>query len=439
MLNISLIYAQNDTIIVDKIIARIGDEIILKSEVEENYTQASLFSTYSQKPTKCNVLEDLMTQKLLINQAKIDSISVTDDEVENQVKARLNYFINQAGSVEQLETYYNKPIYYITEDLKKMLKEQFTAEREKEHVVGDVSITPSEVAEYFAKIPVDSIPLVEESFEIRVIYFYPKLTPDEEQITIDKLKDIRDKIVSGERKFESMARMYSQDPGSARQGGELGFMSRGELDPDFASVAFSLDSGEVSDIVKTKFGFHIIQLIERKGQRVNVRHILIKPYISIETQQNTVAYADSIRQLIIDNKISFSDAAIKYSTDKDTKNSGGLMFNPTTESTMFKLNELNAQVRYEVGSMNEGDISEPLVTTDDYGNTVIKIYKIEKRVPEHRANLKDDYQLIYNIALNKKKESIFDTWVSKTIKKTYINIDKSFRDCEFKYNWTKKN
>jgi len=428
-----ILYSQ-DTIVLDKIIVRVGDEIILKSELEENFMQSSLMNT-NLKPSKCSVLEDMMIQKILINQSKIDSISITDDEVENEVNTRLNFFVNQAGSISAIEVYYNKPFVEIKEDLKKVLKEQYLAEKEKNHIIGDVSITPSEVAEYFNKIPAENLPLIEESYEIRVMYIYPKMSKEEEQELINQLLDIKAKITNGQRRFDAMARMYSKDEGSAKNGGELGFLSRGELDPDFAAVAFSLKPNEISDVVKTRFGYHLIQMIERKGQRVNVRHILLRPSFSSISQQKAINYADSIRRLILDNKISFCDAAKQFSEDKATKNNGGLLYNAKEEKTTFTISELNAQTRYEIGGLKEGDVSEPLVSVDNYQIPVIKMYKIEKKINAHIANIKDDYPSIYKLALANKKEQEFDKWLKKTIVKTYISIDDNYKECDFKYKW----
>mgnify|MGYP002351519435 FL=1 len=388
------LYSQ-DTIILDKIIVRIGDEIILKSELEENDMQAMLMSV-SNKPDKSSILEQLMIQKLLINQSKIDSIFVTDDEIESELNMRLNLFINQAGSAAALESYYNKPFFEIKEDMKKVMRDQFLSEKEKNHIIGEISITPSEVADFFKTIPAEKLPLIEESYEIRVMFIYPKISKEEEQEIINQLEDLKAKILNGQRRFDAMARMYSKDEGSAKNGGELGFMMRGELDPDFASVAFSLKPDEISKVVKTRFGYHLIQMIERKGQRVNVRHILVRPIFSSTTQQAAVDFTDSIRSLIVENKISFSDAAKLYSEDKTTKNNGGLLYNAKEEKTTFTISELNAQTRYEIGGLNQGDISEPKVSIDDYLITVIKLYKIEKKIPAHIANIKDDYPEVIN-------------------------------------------
>ncbi len=436
--NISL-FAQKDSLIVDQIVARVGDEIILQSDVESQYYQWLANGNPASKEARCMILENQLIQKLLINQAKIDSISVTDDEVDRQVQERINIYEQQLGGVSQLEKYLNKSIFDIKKDLKNMIGKQLLAQKERNSITKDVTITPSEVVEYFKSLPQDSIPLVDVTFQLSQIVFDPKLTKAEADITIQKLKDIRKKIVSGERKFESMARMYSQDDVSAKNGGELGFMSRGELDPKFAAVAFSLKKGEISKIVKSKFGYHIIQLIERRGERINVRHILIRQYIPYAAKQRTIAFADSVRNLIVKDSITFADAAKKYSDDKESRNNGGQLFNPMTGNTKFKINELPPNIKYDVINLKEHEVSEPIYTTDKTMNNVVKLYRIDKKIPQHIANLNDDYQLFYDKALAHKKELVFDNWVTNQQKQVYISIIPEFSKCKFKYkNWLKK-
>lgn len=429
--------AQNDTIIVDQIIARVGDEIILQSDIEATYQQWLQMGNYANQQAKCTIFEDLLIQGLLLNQAKIDSIIVTDAELDMQVNARVDMFIQQIGTIEKLEDYLNKPLHEIKEGMKRSLKKQLVADQERNLITEDVTVTPSDVAVYYSGIPADSLPLIDDTYEIRQIVIYPKLTPDIEQITIDQLNEHRDKILNGTR-FESLARLYSKDDGSAGKGGELGFMNRSELDPDFAAVAFSLDTGEVSEVFKTQFGFHIVQLIERRGEKVNVRHILLRPFIPANVQAETVKFADSLKNLVLNDSISFADLARIYSEDDRTKNSGGLFYNPMTESTKFKITELPPTMKYDVINLNQGEISRPIVTTDDAGNTVIKLYMIERKIPAHVANLTDDYKLIYDMALSDKQNDVFEEWVAEQIKDLYISIDQQYRNCNFRFNhWTK--
>ncbi|MBN2892725.1 MAG: peptidylprolyl isomerase [Bacteroidales bacterium] len=427
-----------DTIIIDQIIARVGDEIILQSEVEGQYFQWLAEGNSASPQAKCQILEAQLIQKLLINQAKIDSIEITDDELQMQVDSRINMYVSQIGGEAELEKYLNKSIFDIKNDMKKVLKNQLIAERVQDKITEDVSITPSDVAEYYATIPYDSLPLIDVTFEIRQISFYPQMTTEEEQATIDKLTEIRDKIVSGTRKFESMARMYSEDPGSATNGGEIGFFGRADLDPTFAAVAFNLEKDEVSEIVKSEFGYHIIQLIERRGERVNVRHILIKPIIPAEAKIRALDKADSVLILIQKDSLDFSEAAAIYSEDENTKNNGGLVFNLMTGSTKFKIGELPPYIKYDIINLANGEISEPKQTTDASNNSVIKIYYIESKTPEHVANLSDDYQLIHDMAMAKEKERVFNEWIKEQQQNVYISIDEQYKGCKFRYNnWMK--
>ncbi len=430
--------AQKDTVVIDQIIARVGDEIILQSDLESAYIQWLATGNSASRDAKCKVFEDLLVRSLLLNQAKLDSITVSEDELQMQAEARIETYLQQLGGIEELENYLNKTIFDIRKDLQKNLGDQLIAQKERNLILEDVSITPSEVAEYYKSLPGKSLPLVDITYEIRQIQFYPKLTKAEEKVSIDKIKEIREKIVSGKSHFAAQARLYSDDVMSAKKGGELGFMSRGELDPDFAAVAFSLDTGEVSEVVETQFGYHIIELLQRRGERINLRHILIKPYISVEAKQKTIKFADSIRNLALSDTISFAELAEIHSEDEKTKNSGGLLYNPLTEDTKFKIDDLPRNIKYDVIDLSEGEISKPIVTVDDLGNTVIKIYKIENKVPAHTANLKLDYKLIYDMALENKKEKILGDWIREQIENIYISINKKYKDCNFKYkNWFK--
>lgn len=437
-LSLSL-FAQKDTLVVDQILARVGDEIILQSDVEAQYYQWLANGNSASRNAKCSVLEDQLIQKLLINQAKIDSLTVSDDEINMQVDARVDVFVQQLGGIAELEKYLNKNIYDIKKDLAKMLASQLLAQKEQGKITDDVKITPSEVAEYYATIPLDSIPLVDVTYQISQIVFYPMLTAMEKQITTDKMNDLRDKIVSGSRKFESLARMYSQDNESAKNGGELGFVNRADLDPVFAAAAFSLQKDQVSPVIKSQFGYHIIQMIERRGEKVNVRHILVREFIPNEATQRTLNLADSVRNLIVTDSLSFKKAALIFSNDLDTKNNGGLVYNQMAGNAKFKINELPPYIKYDVMNLNEGEISEPISSTDNKGNNVVKIYKIDKKAPQHVADLNDDYQLFYDNALAHKKSQIFENWVKKQQKQVYISIIPEYTDCSFKFkNWLKK-
>ncbi len=428
----TIIYAQNnDSLIVDQVVARVGDRIILQSDIEAQYSQVVSHGNAGQD-LKCQILEELLFQKLLLNQADIDSVYVTDDEIDAELNARLQIFIDQMGGITKMENYFHKSIYEIKEDLKKVLEDQIRAQRMQQQLTKDIKITPSEVRDYYDQLPKDSLPIVDATIEVKQIVIKPKITKEQEQQIIDRLNQMRQEILSGEKRFEVLAIMYSDDPGSATKGGELGFMSRAELVPEFAAAAFALKPGEVSKVVKTKYGYHIIQLIERKGERVNVRHILIIPKPTPAEIAAAQKRADSIYNLIVNDSLSFEEAAMKFSDDEDTKNSGGLLVNPRTGEPKFTLNELPPNIRFDVKDMQAGEISKPIRTIDNTGQTVFKIYKIKNRTEAHVANIDQDYQMIMDMALQHKKQKFLDEWTREQLKKTYVHIDPMYLNCKFR-------
>ncbi len=423
-------WSQNDTLIVDQVVARVGDRIILQSDIEAQYSQI-LNTGQAPKYLKCQILEELLTQKLLLNQADIDSVYVSDDELDAELNARLQLFIDQMGGVEKMEDYFHKSIFEIKEDLKRVLKDQIRAQRMKNQLTEDIKITPSEVHDYYNSLPKDSLPIVDQQVEVQQIVIKPKITPEQEKAIIDRLKQMREQVLSGKKKFQTLAILYSDDPGSASKGGELGFRARAELVPEFASVAFSLKPGQVSDVVKTKFGYHILQLIERKGERVNVRHILIVPKPTPDEIVKARKLADSVYNLIVNDSLTFEQAALKYSDDEDTKNNGGLLINPMNGTAKFKMEELPPYIRFDIKDLEPGQISKPMQTVDNTGQLVFKIYKLKSRTEPHIANPEQDYQLIMDMALRHKKQVFMDQWIKDQLKKTYVHIDPYYQDCKF--------
>ncbi len=424
-------FSQNDTLIVDQVVARVGDRIILQSDIEAQYSQM-LAHGQNGHDLKCQILEDLLFQKLLLNQADIDSVYATDDEVEQELDARLQIFIQQMGGVTKLENYFHKSIYEIKEDLKKILKDQIRAQKMEQKLTKDIKITPSEVSDYYNSLPKDSLPIVDATVEVEQIVIKPKITKEQEQQIIDRLNKMREQVLSGKMKFQTLAILYSDDPGSASKGGELGYMSRAELVPEFAAVAFSLKPGQVSKVVKTKYGYHIIQLIDRKGDRVNVRHILIVPKPTPQEIQAAKRRADSIYNLIINDSLTFEQAAMRFSDDEQTRNSGGLLYDPMTGSSKLKLSDLPPTIKFDIQNLKPGQISKPIKTIDETGQVVFKIYKIKSRTEAHVANLEQDYQLIMQMALQHKKQQFLDNWVKQQLKTTYVHIDPMYMTCKFR-------
>jgi len=415
--------------ILDRVVAIVGDYKVLQSDIESMYLQYQAENIATEGDMKCIILEDFLAQNLLLNQAKIDSIQVSDSQVDMQLDARLDYFINQVGSQERLEQYFKKTILEIKEDFRDLIRDQLITQEMRNKITADVTVTPSEVRQFFNKLPEDSIPFIDAKIEINQIVLYP---PYSEEATLDvrqRLLDLRKRITAGEN-FATLAVLYSEHP-SAPKGGEMGFMGRAEMDPDYAKAAFSLKKGQVSNIVQTAMGFHIIQLIDRRDERINTRHIMLKPKIDQSGIQKTINKLDSIANIVRNDSMTFEMAARYFSQDVKTNVNGGLMVNPVDNSTMFELNQLQP-AEYEVlRNMNVGEISVPFEAQDENAKTVYKIMKISKSTRPHKANMKEDYILLQQLALETKKKSVVKDWLDEKIKTTYIYIDGSFKNCEF--------
>ncbi|MDD2198434.1 MAG: peptidylprolyl isomerase [Bacteroidales bacterium] len=433
---IQLIHSQE---VIDQIVAIVGNQPILKSDIENQYIQMISQGYYGTSvDLKCEILEDLLFQKLLLIQAQKDSIEVGNKEVESELNRRLSVFINQVGSEQKLEEYYGKSIVQIKEEFRSIIKDQLLTQRMQAKLTEDVEITPSEVKSYYEDLHPDSIPIIEESYELSQIVKIPGISEQEKNNCISKLEEIRDRIINGE-KFSTMAILYSQDPGSASKGGELGFVSRTDLVPEFSAVAFSLTNTEdVSRIVKTDFGYHIIQLIERKGEMVNIRHILIVPetdQMAIDSLKNELS---EIRKKILSDSVSFENAAELYSDDEETSQNNGKIMNPYTGSGKFTPDMLDVPTNRIIKKLQEGEISNPFVTNDLQGKTVVKIIKIDQKVTEHLATIEEDYQELYEYALNLEQQKTVKKWIKDRVEKTYIKIDESYKGCEFIYaDWNK--
>ncbi len=420
-----------DKVIIDQVVAIIGKQVILQSDIENQSLQLRAQGYYTSGDIKCEVLEQMLYSKLLVNQALIDSVEVTDDEINSEMERRLNYFIDQIGSEEKLEEYYNKSIPEIKEEFREVIKDQLLVQREQQEATKDLKVTPQEVRAYFKSMPDDSIPMVNTEFEMEQITLDPVIKEAEILRIKDKLREFKERINNGEN-FATLAVLYSEDPASAQKGGELGFVGRGDLVPEFSAVAFNLKPGEVSKIVKTDYGYHIIQLIERKGERINCRHILLKPRVSPDEKIKAKQKLDSIRTSIMDKDITFKQACWKYSQDENTRLNGGVMVNPMTGNSRWEASQLEPKVAYAISNLKVGEISQPFEAEDENGNTVFKMVLLKSKSEPHKANLKDDYQKIQDMALEKKRTEFMDDWVKKTVKTTYISIDKDFKKCEFK-------
>ncbi len=429
------VVAQNN--IADKIIAVVGDQVVLKSDVENRFLAMQAQGYADKSPDlKSEIFEDLLIQKLMLAQAQIDSIYVTDQEVERILNRKMDMYIQRIGSKEKLEQYFNKTI----EDMKNDFREDTRAESIKEKMIAEITknihVTPAEVRAFYKNVKKDSLPTVPGEIQVQQIVKKPKITADERDRIRKKLRKLRDRVAKGES-FGTLAVLYSEGP-SASRGGELGYKPRAEFVPEFANVAFNLkDENKVSKIVETEYGFHIIQLIDRRGNRINVRHILLKPVIAEKEKERAVAKLDSISNLIKTKKMTFDEAAFYFSDDKNTRNNGGLLINPRTASSNFKKDELPSVISKEVNSLKLEEVSVPFLDME-LGKTVYKIIKIKSETKAHTANLADDWIIFENMLKNKKKETVLNDWIKNKQTKTYIHIDDLYKNSNFRFkHWIK--
>jgi len=416
--------------VLDEIIAKVDNQIVLKSELEIAYIQ--LISS-GQEVDKCNVLETLIINKLLLAKAEIDSITVDKESVEDQMDRRMDYFIQQAGGdVAVLEAHFKKSIDDLKNDLRKSVREQMITQKMQETITNNVKVTPSEVKKFFNGIPLDSLPLIPTEVEVAQIVRIPQVGKDQKSIAKAKLEEIKNRILRGED-FCKMAQLYSEDPGSAKNCGELGWFKRGELVPPFESAALKLKPGEYSDIIESQFGFHFIQLIERRANEYNSRHILIKPNSSTKDIGESERFLDSIRTLILKDSISFEKAANMFSTDRETKTNGGYFLDAETGSTKIAfgtLGDLYGVLFFIVDTMKTGNISKPLPFRMADETEAVRIIYLKSRTSPHTLNLKDDYQKIAKAALMEKKDKALNEWFDKTKSEVFIDIDNDYKNCD---------
>lgn len=430
--------ANAQSFMLDQIVGIVGSKTIKQSDVESAYIQARAYGIPVRGDMKCSLFEELLTQKLLVNQAEVDSLVVEPSEVELDLNRRMDYYIQQIGSQEKLEDYFKKSIYEIKDDFRKTLHEQKLADRMKHEIVANVKITPSEVRNYFNRIHKDSIPLINGQAQIAQIVIYPPYSDEAISEVREKLLDMRRKVIDGQR-FQTLAVMYSECP-SAVNGGDLGFVNKGDLDPEFAKTAWTLkNNGDISRIVESKNGYHIIQLVDKRGDQVRVRHILLKPKPNPEAVATSTNLLDSLAQLIRTEKITWNTAALYYSQDENTRFNGGLMINPNDQSTLFEMDQFEAADYEVIKKLKKiGEISEPFQSMDDKRRIVYKIVKLQNQTDPHRASLKTDYSFLQELALNDKMNKVVKEWVDEKIESSYIYIDASFKRCGLNNNWLKQ-
>lgn len=419
---------------IDKIVAIVGDKAILLSEVETQVLQMEQQTTSKDPNLKCNVLEDIIIQKLLLNQAEKDSVVVSDDQVDGELSKKIRYFVGQIGSIEKLEAYLGKSIVQIKDDFRERIRDQLVVQQMQGKIAGDVKVSPSEVKAYFEDIPADSIPFIESEIQVAQILKKPPVNQLERERVRKEMQDIRQKILDG-RSFASMAAFYSEDIVSAAKGGELGFVGRGDLVPEFEAAAFALKGKDISDIIETMYGFHIIQLIERRGETINVRHVLISPKASANDLEFARIKLDSISEVIRLGRMSFEEAALKYSDDADTKNNGGLLINPGSGSTWFEVSQMDQSLFFVVDKMKIGELSDPVPVRMGEKKESYRIVSLKARTEPHRANLKQDYQRIVLAAENEKKNKLVKDWIARKRLSFFIKIDPEFLNCPFQNSW----
>lgn len=437
-------FAQNN--IIDEVVWVVGDEPILKSEIEEQRLAAEINGMQLDGNPYCVIPEELAIQKLFLHQAIIDSIEVKDGDILAELDYRMNYMIQMAGSKDKLEEYMRKPLAQIREQTMEQLRDRMIMEEVKQKIAGDIKVTPAEVRRYFKDMPKDSLPLIPTRYEVQIITQQPEVAREEiEQIESD-LRDYTKRITSGDSDFSTLAMMYSEDEASRRQGGELPYSGKGEFVPEFANVAFSLtDPKKISRIVKTEYGYHIIQLIDRRGDKIRVRHILRKPHIERSAIERSIQNLDSLANDIRDDKIKFEDAVI-FSDDKDTRNNRGIMGkrvspnNPRLGMTpWFELRDLPQDVAKVVNKMKVGEVSKAFEMIDAKGQQVCAIVKLKSRNDEHYASMTEDFQTLQEIVEQEQQTKVIDEWIRDKQKNTYVRIKEDWRDCDFKYpNWINK-
>lgn len=417
----------------DGVAAIVGEKIVLHSAVEGQFQQMkSQGYDGDEEALKCQIFEDLLYQKLLAYQAQIDSVIIGEDEIVAAIDQRIQYFVSQVGSEQKLEEYFGKTISELREEFKPVFKDQMMAQRMESRITADVKVTPEDVRKFYNNIPQDSLPVLPAEMQISQIVIYPEVDKNETKRLEEKLLEFKSRVEAGEE-FKFLATLYSEDQGSAKNGGELGFLGRGVLVPEFEAVAFRLQEGEVSEVVKTKFGFHIIQMIARRGEQINVRHILLKPTFSAANLDRAKAKLDSVVGLIRMDTLTFEEAAFQFSHD-ESKNNGGLIINPQSGTSNFAVEEVEPALFFVVDKMDAGDISESVAFTSIDQRKGYRALLLNKKTEPHRANLKDDYDRIRMVAEQDLKNKTSEKWVQNSIKETYILIKADYQ-CSFKNNW----
>lgn len=431
--------------VIDEVVWVVGDEAILKSDVEDARMSALYEGRRFDGDPYCVIPEEIALQKLFLHQAKLDSIEVPESDIIKRVDYMMNMYTQNIGSQEKIEEYFNKSMTQIREELRENARDGVTVQMMQQKLVGEIKVTPAEVRRYFKDLPQDSIPYIPTQVEVQIIMLQPKIPISELEDVKKRLREYTDRVQKGEIDFSTLARLYSEDKATASKGGETGFMGKGMMDPSYATVAFSLqDPKKVSKIVESEFGYHIIQLIEKRGDRVNTRHILLRPKVSEKELTEACQRLDSIADDIRNSKFTFDDAASLLSHDKDTRNNHGLMVNANPQTgvttSKFEMQDLPQDVAKVVDKMNVGEISKAFTMINEKdGKEVCAIVKLKARINGHKATIADDYQNLKEIVMDKRREQMLHKWILEKQRHTYVRINENWKKCDFKYpGWVKE-
>ena len=430
---VSMAMAQDN--IIDEVVWTVGDEAILRSEVEDERLRAQYEGTPIAGDPYCVIPEQLAVQKLFLHQAELDSIEVSESTVGSQVDMRMNYYISQIGSKEKMEEYFRKTSSEIREEMMTSVRNQMIIQQMQSKLTENIAPTPAEVRRFYNGLSQDSVPMVPAQVEVQILSIEPAVPLEETERIKSRLREFTDRVHAGTADFSMLARLYSEDTESAKRGGELGFVGKGQLVSAFAEVAFNMnDPKRVSRIVQTEYGYHIIQLIEKKGERINCRHILLKPRVSMDDKVKAISKLDSIRVVVVDSGVPFEAAVARFSEDKNTIMSGGLMTNENTGASKFEYQDLPPEIARQIYSLKEGEVSVPFTMMDRTKNKeVCVMVKLKTKRDAHKANLVDDFQVIRGIMLEKLKAETIEEWIRTKQQEVYVHIDPNWRGCDFQY------
>lgn len=424
--------------VVDQIVAIVGGNIVLKSDIEKMFMDQQAQGITSDGDMKCEILENFLIDKLLIAEAELDTlIEVTDSEVNQQMEGQLQLYIAHFGSEKAVENFFKKPLADIRSEMRLGVRDQLMSMKMRNKIIQDVTVTPSEIRQFYRSMPADEIPTIPTQYEYAQITVRPAVSLEEENRVKAELRDIKRRIEEG-ASFAAMAVLYSEGP-SAGNGGEIGFLGRAQLDPEYATAAFNLKKDKISNVVKSEFGYHIIQLLDRRGDKVNTRHILMTPKVTIEAKEEAVDRLDSLANIIRRGELSFAHAAAMFSSDKNTRNNGGVVINPATLSSKFTIEELDGGISKVLSGLRIGEISDPFESIDQESRqSVFKVVKLINKTESHKANLQNDYQYLSDMFLDKKREETMEKWITNRQAQTYIRIDATYANCNFEFaSWEK--